>query len=110
MANNLKKTSSTIGSMLDLLGVIPDMGVRIVHLADKGLSVVDIKASSLLADVVRNDKLARLDGDTVAVRDQALASCQAEAEFYRVVDPTLAYDMKANVALAITRFSAALAA
>lgn len=110
MANNLKKTSDLYGNAVDLLAAIPGMGIDIIGMLGTGITAGKIKTDRILLNVIRDDKIQSVSSDKQAIYEQALAACQAEEAFWRAVDPTTPYDLKANVLQHITNITAALAA
>ena len=110
MANVAKKTGNTLGSILDLVGVIPDMGVRVIHQLDRGISIIDVKSADMLKDVTETSRINALTRTDRLVEEAALEHCERQRELFRKVRPNEIYDLAANFDLTVSRFKAEITA
>lgn len=110
MANNLKKTSDLYGNAVDLLSAIPGMGLDVLDMVGGAITAGKVKTNRLVTNVIRDDKIQSVTADKRAIAAEALSAAQEEEAFWRSVDPTVSYDLKANTLRIMAEITSAMAA
>jgi len=102
------KTGAAYGSFMDLLTAIPNMGVTTLHQLDKGLTMIDVKTTGYLDEIITNSIIDKADMQAIACQDKALSFCQGQEAHMKAIDPTFTYDMARNCAAKENQYRALL--